>query len=147
MAWTLVTPQFFSRTQVRALCRPVKKVQLSHPSFSWFLPPLQDPTTEASPQHNTSTTVFHPFYLACTPLPSFSMNKQQRSPVSTLFSRLSTYFSLAWRCLFYTNGVFLGLQHLSPFLCKVLMIIFFQTAISDSTKSFSCSGVFRHVSH
>ncbi len=46
-------------------------------------------------------------------------------------------FSLAWSCLFFRIGVFLGLQSRSPFLYGTLVFVFMEISIPDLIKSFT----------
>ncbi len=46
-------------------------------------------------------------------------------------------FSLAWRCLFFRRGVFLGQQPHSPFPSGSLVSVFIETSVPDLDKSFT----------
>ncbi len=87
------------------------------------------------------------------PLPSYSKHRQhlydQRALLLSYLTKghvTSMYnfslgcpsnFSLAWRCLFFRRGVFLGQQPHSPFPSGSLVSVFIETSVPDLDKSFT----------
>lgn len=66
-----------------------------------------------------------------------SSNQRTHTPVWIIFFQLVLGIPLALRCLFYSSGVFLYLLPHIPFLCRVLVIFFFESTIPNSDKSFT----------